>query len=64
MLEIANEAAGALSGKGKRVAPKIPLEGDDGETSHADPDHGEGRLSSGQAGIEEAQAWYHDDDHG
>ncbi len=64
MIEITDEAARALGGEGERVAPEIPLEGDDGEGSHAGPDHAEGRFSTRQTGVEETQTRYHDDDHG
>ena len=51
MLEITDEAARALRRKGKRIAPEVPLESDDGETGHADPDHGQGGFPSRQTGI-------------
>ena len=64
MGQIADESRCALGGKGEGVAPEIPLEGDDGEAGHADPYHGQGGFPSRQAGVEEAQARDHDDDHG
>lgn len=64
MIEITDEAAGALGGEGEGVAPEVPLKGDDGEGSHAGPDHAEGGFSTSQTGVEETQTGYHDHDHG
>ncbi len=64
MVEITDEAAGALSRECERVTPEVPLKGDDGEGSHTGPDHAEGRFSTSQTGVEETQTRYHDDDHG
>lgn len=41
VLEVTNEAICGLGGEGERVTPEIPLKGDDGEGSHAGPDHTE-----------------------
>lgn len=64
MIEISDEAAGTLCGEGQRVTPKVPLESQDGEGSHARPDHAEGGFSTSQTGVEEAQTGDHDHDHG
>lgn len=64
MLQVADEAVGGRFGKGEGVAPKVPLKGNDGKGCHTGPNQAEGRLSSSQAGVEEAEAGDHDDDHG
>ena len=63
-MQIADEATGGGGGEGKRIAPEIPLEGDDGEGTHARPDHAEGRLPPRQTRVEETEAGNHDEDHG
>ena len=64
MIEITDEAAGALGGECKGITPKVPLEGDDGERSHASPDHAEGGFSTSETGVEKTQTGYHDHYHG
>lgn len=64
MREVADEAAGALGGEGEGVAPEVPLEGDDGEGGHADPNHRQRRFPPGQPRVQEAQSRDHDHDHG
>lgn len=48
-----DELAG-LVGKCKRVTPEEPLERDYGRGHDGEPDEREGRLASGQAGVEES----------
>ncbi|KAL8863976.1 MAG: hypothetical protein Q9198_010190 [Flavoplaca austrocitrina] len=55
MIQITDEAAGALGGEGEGITPKVPLEGDDGERSHASPDHAEGGFSTSETGVEKTQ---------
>jgi hypothetical protein len=63
LVEVADEAV-CRGAKGERVAPEVPLEGDDGGREHAGPDHGQGRLSAGKTRVQEGQTWDHDQDHG
>ncbi|KFY28677.1 hypothetical protein V493_02810 [Pseudogymnoascus sp. VKM F-4281 (FW-2241)] len=63
MREVANEARASRLAKGERVAPKVPLEDDDGEGAHAGPDHGESGLAARETGVEEAEAGNHEEDH-
>lgn len=62
-LEIANKAIGCVLAESQGVAPEVPLESDDGEGSHASPDHAQRRLSSCKTRVEEAETWYHDKHH-
>ena len=64
MMQITDEATRGRRGKRQRVAPEIPLEGDDGKGTHARPDHAEGGLPPCQTGVEETEAGNHDEDHG
>ena len=51
--QIPDVAAGGM-GKGEGIAPKEPLEGDDGRGHDRQPDQRQGRLASGQTRIEES----------
>ncbi len=53
VVQVADEAVGGGRAEGERVTPKVPLEHDDAEGHHAHPDHGQGRLSAGEARVEE-----------
>lgn len=64
MLEISDEAIRARVGKGERVAPEVPLKGNDGEGCHTRPDHTQGGFPSRETRVEEAEARYHDQHHG
>ena len=64
MLEITNEAAEAGGRESQRIAPKVPLEGDDGNRHEAAPEHRQRRLSTRETRVEETQTRYHDYDHG
>ena len=64
MLKVADKAVCGGLGKSEGIAPEIPLEHYDGTRSHAGPDHAEGRLAAGEAGVEESQAGDHEHDHG
>ena len=64
MMQVTDEAIRRRGREGKRIAPEIPLEGDDGEGAHAGPDHAKGGLSPRQARVEETEAGNHDEDHG
>lgn len=64
MVEVTNEAARSLGRECERIAPEVPLKRDNGEGSHASPDHTESGFSTGQSRVEEAQSWYHDHHHG
>ena len=63
MLQVADKAVCGGLGKGEGISPEIPLEHYDGTRSHAGPDHAEGRLAAGEAGVEEPQAGDHEHDH-
>ena len=52
--EVANESAGPAGGESQRVAPKVPLERNDGERCHTTPDQTERRFPSCKARIQEA----------
>lgn len=62
VVHVADEGVSGCLAEGERVAPEIPLEDDDAEGHHDDPEHGEGRLSSSEAGVEESDAGDHDED--
>ncbi len=64
LAQIADEGVAGVGAEGERVAPEVPLEGDDGHGEHAGPDHAQGRLSAGETGVEKAQTGHHDQDHG
>ncbi len=63
MVEVADESIGRCGAKSQRVTPKVPLEDDDTERHHDDPDEREGRLSSGEAGIEKGDSGNHEQNH-
>lgn len=46
--------------KGQRVAPKEPLEADDSNAHHGQPDERQGRLAPRKAAVEEAHAGDHE----
>lgn len=52
VFEVANEAARRVR-EGERVAPEEPLEGRDRRRHDGQPDQGQGRFPSCQAGVEE-----------
>lgn len=62
VLEVANEGVVGGLAKGEGVSPEIPLEDNDTKGHHDDPEHGEGRLSSCEAGVEECDAGDHKED--
>ena len=64
LLQVAYETVGCVLAERQRVSPEVPLKRDDGERAHAGPDKGQGRFSSCQTGIEEAQTRHHDQHHG
>ena len=64
MLEIANKAIGPRVGERERIAPEVPLEGNDGEGSHTRPDHTQGRFPACETRVEKAEAGYHEQHHG
>lgn len=60
--KITDEGVVGGLGEGQRVAPEVPLEDDDGEGHHDDPEHREGRLSSSETGVEERDTGDHHED--
>lgn len=62
-MQRSDEPTLALGRECQRIAPEVPLKSDDGETGHACPYHAERRLSSGETGVQKAQAGYHDHHH-
>lgn len=62
-VEVSDEAIGGGT-ESERVTPEVPLECDDGCGEHAGPDEGEGRLSPGEARVEERETRNHDQHHG
>jgi hypothetical protein len=63
VLKVANEAVRRIGGESQGVAPEIPLEHNDREGHHANPEHGQGGLSPREAGVEETDTGHHDQDH-
>lgn len=45
-MQVADKAVGGRRAEGQRVTPEVPLEDDDAEGHHDDPDQRQGRLSS------------------
>jgi len=62
-MEIADEAVRGGRAERQRVSPEVPLEDDDAERHHDDPDEREGRLSAREARVEEGDTGDHDQDH-
>lgn|SRR6478609_1796319 len=62
MLEITDEGVVGSCREGEREAPEVPLEDNDGEGHHNNPEHGEGRLSSGKTRVQEGDARDHEKD--
>lgn len=62
VLEITDEGVAGRLGEGERVTPEIPLEDDDGEGHHDDPEHGEGGFSAGETRVEKGDAGDHEED--
>lgn len=62
VLKITHERVVGSCGEGERETPEIPLEDDDGERHHDNPEHGESRLSSSKTGVEKGDTGNHDKD--
>lgn len=57
--EVAQEGVSS-SRKGQGVAPEEPLEADDGDRGHGQQNQRQGRLATGEAAVEEADAGNHE----
>lgn len=51
VVQVTDETVGCSRAEGQRVAPEIPLEDDDGEGHHCDPNQRKGGFSSGKTRI-------------
>ena len=53
LLQVANVAICGILAESQRVAPEIPLEGDDGDGHHTDPEEGQSGLSACETRVQE-----------
>lgn len=64
MLQITDISICCRRRESQRVAPEIPLEGDDRKGAHTSPDHAERGFAAGKTRVKETQTRDHDHDHG
>lgn len=63
MVQIADKPVGCSRAESQRVAPEVPLEDDDGERHHGNPDQRQGGFSSGETRVKEGDTGHHNQDH-
>lgn len=59
---VADDGVASVGREGEGEAPEEPLESDDAEGHHDDPEHGEGRLSAGETRVEKSDTGNHHED--